>query len=325
MPSSTAVRRSQEALPVAAALLALALSAVLPLASPLLVALVIGAIVANALTHRRDRLKPQEESAKLMLRLGVALLGLRLPLDDIVAIGWAGFVIIVVTVVVTFAATRWLGARASLDPGLVTLIAMGFSICGAAAIAAVNDAVRARQRDTAIAVALVTIFGTAMIAIVPWLSTALSLTNEQAAIWAGASIHEVAQVAAAASLVGGAALTTAMTVKLGRVVLLLPMYVLAVRNVDTPEEGAKGTPSVPWFLVAFGLMVALRSTRLLPTAVIDVADAATALLLAAGMYGLGVGLQIRSLWPVPRAALMLALASTVTAASTSLALVWLLA
>jgi uncharacterized integral membrane protein (TIGR00698 family) len=262
----------------------------------------------------------QQAAGKLALRAGVALIGLRLPVDDILAIGWSGLAVIVITVAVTYSATQWIGARTGLDRRLVTLIAMGFSICGAAAIAAVNDSIRARQRDTAIAVALVTVFGTVMIGAIPALADLLGLTDERAAIWAGASIHEVAQVAAAASVIGGTAVATAMTVKLGRVALLAPTYVVAVRSSGSTTGGG-APPAMPWFLLAFVAMVAVRSTGLLPTEAIDVADVATTVLLAAGMYGLGLGLRLRDLWPVPSQAVGLAAASTAIASGTSLLLV----
>ena len=305
---------------LAAALTAVAVSGLVPLLGALLVALALGTVVANTpLAHARV-LVGHAAVTKLLLRLGVVLLGLRLPLGDVAAIGAAGVLVVVATVVLTYAATRALGSRLGLDQRLVTLLAAGFSICGAAAIAALADAVGARQKDVAHSVALVTIYGTAMIVLVPWAVAGLGLSEEQGAIWAGASIHEVAQVVAAASIIGPGAVAVATTVKLGRVALLAPTYLVAVRSVGAPASAGR-VPLLPWFLVGFVVMVALRSSGLLPGQLVDAADDVTTVLLAAGMFGLGLGLRLRELWPVPAGALVLATCSTLVAAGTSLALV----
>ncbi|MEN8707984.1 MAG: putative sulfate exporter family transporter [Nocardioides marinisabuli] len=317
-PARTA-RAARAVLPLAAALAAVGVSSRLPLLGPLLVALVIGALVANSRLASHRLLDGHAALTRLLLRLGVVVLGLRLPLADIASIGVSGVVVVVVTVGATFSSTRWAGRRMGLDAGFVTLLAAGFSICGAAAIAAVDDAVRAREKDVAHAVALVTVFGTAMIVLVPWGGARLGLTTEQAAVWAGASIHEVAQVVAAASVVGSGAVAVAMTVKLGRVALLAPTYLVAARG--STAGGGVGVALVPWFLVGFVAMVALRSTGLLPAPALAGAEHVTTLLLAAGMFGLGLGMRLRELWPIPRRRLLLATLSTTVAAGTSLALV----
>ncbi|KQP83565.1 YeiH family protein [Aeromicrobium sp. Leaf291] len=303
------------ALTLAVAAIAVAASAVVPLLGPLLLALAAGAMVANSPVA--GVVADHARVTKLLLRCGVVLLGLRIAGADLVAVGPEGAVVVVATVVCTYVATQRLGRRLGLDRDLVTLIAAGFSICGAAAVAAVNDAVRARERDVGVAVALVTLFGSAMIALVPVLGRTLGLTERQTAVWAGASIHEVAQVAAAASLVGTGAVALAMTVKLGRVLLLAPVYVAASRGGDTPGLHR----AVPWFVVGFALAVAVRSTGLLPTGVVEVSQDLATLLLAAGMFGLGLGIRARDLRQVPRTALLLATASTCVAAGVSLTLV----
>jgi uncharacterized integral membrane protein (TIGR00698 family) len=302
---------------LAAATVAVVVSAFYPLVGPLLVALAIGAVVANSRLATLPVLAGHAGATKLLLRLGVVLLGLKLPLGDIASFGPRGVAVVAITVVVTFTSTIQIGRRLGLDRDFVTLLASGFSICGAAAIAAVDDAVHAKQKDVALAVALVTLYGSAMIALVPWLSGVIGLTDRQSAIWVGASIHEVAQVAAAASIVGTGALAVAMTIKLGRVLLLAPTYAVATRRATA--EGGSGTTLVPWFVVGFAIAAGLRSTGWLPEGVLDVTDLATTFLLAAGMFGLGLGIRARQLWPVPPQALVLATASTTVAAAASLA------
>ncbi|MFD1826275.1 YeiH family protein [Mumia zhuanghuii] len=311
--------------PLFAAFVAILLSDLVPLLGPLMLALALGAVVANAPALSEATTHALADVSRTCLRLGIVVLGLRLSVSDLLSVGWGAALVVIATVAVTYAATCRLGDALGLDRGLVTLIAAGFSVCGAAAIAAVRDGVRTRQRNVALAVALVTVYGTAMIVLLPPAARLLGLSTEQAAVWAGASIHEVAQVVATGSLIGGTlAVALATTVKLGRVVTLAGVYVVAARRDAADGAGEAGpskAPLVPWFVTGFVLAVLLRSTGVLGESILDVGDHLATLLLGAGMFGLGLGLRLRELWPVPARALVLATASTLVAATTSLVLV----
>ncbi|MGR0160456.1 YeiH family protein [Paenarthrobacter nitroguajacolicus] len=307
-------------LPATAGVAAWVLGQWIPLASPLLMGLVLGVIVVNSPAGRLRIFAGHQAVTKTMLRLGVVLLGLRLSLTDILALGPGVLAVIAVTVAVTFVATSLIGDRMGLDRGLVTMIAVGFSICGAAAIAAVEGGIKRKNEDVAVAIAMVTLFGTAMIVLLPLASRLLGLPSTQLGVWAGASIHEVAQVVAAATTAGAAAVAIAMTVKLGRVSLLAAAYVAARRrDGGQPVDGVK-PPVIPWFVVGFMTTAALATLRILPEPVVHVADFSTTILLASAMFGLGLGMHIRSLFPVPLRVLGLSAASTAIAASVSLAL-----
>ncbi|QFG68297.1 YeiH family protein [Ornithinimicrobium pratense] len=218
---------------VLAALAAVLIGRLVPTVSPLLWAMVLGILVANSPIMADQGRKSVQKAAKTLLRLGIVALGALLSWSALAALGLTGLLVIVVTVVAVFTLTCLIGDRLGLPRGLVTLTAAGFSICGAAAIAAVEGSIRRRDQDVALALAMVTIFGTVMTFTVPFLGTVLDLGPEEVGIWVGASIHEVAQVVVAASLVGGAAgvaLTAATTVKLGRVALLVLAYLGALRR-----------------------------------------------------------------------------------------------
>lgn len=310
------------------AVLSVLLGLVAPLISPLIIALIVGAVIANSPLARLSTVTQSTAGAKNLLRLGVVLLGTRLSLESVAALGISGLVVIVATVVGVFTLTSWIGDRLGLDHGLVTLIATGFSICGAAAIAAVESGIRRRDEDVGIALAMVTIFGSVMILVIPAAGTALGLPSEQVGIWAGASIHEVAQVVAAASIVGTAAVTAATTIKLGRVALLA-VTVGAARwresRAEVPADADPTTqariPLLPWFLIGFILAAAARSAGLIPDAALPVFDNATTLLLAAGMFGLGLGIRIGNFFPMPWRVVILSAVSTAIAALIPLLLI----
>ena len=214
------------------------------------------------------------------------------------------------------------------------LIACSFSICGAAAAAAVDGVVNAPKRELITTVALVVVFGTVMIPALPAAAALLGLDSTQAGMWAGAAIHEVAQVVAAggaldagssAAAVGGGALAIAVTVKLARVALLAPVVtwigVASRRRTDTPTQ-TRRPPLVPLFLVGFLACVALRATGVLEPALLDAARLTQTALLTAAMFALGTGVRLSVLRGVGWRPFALATASTILV--TSIALVGVL-
>lgn len=278
------------------AALAVGLNLLLPAVSPMLVAIVLGAVLANVVPGGvPDVLAPGlAVSARRLLRLGVVLLGLQLVLGDILALGWTVVIGVVVIVGGTIAATIGLGRLLKVDRTQTLLIAAGFSICGAAAVAGM-EGVLARRKDeeAATAVALVVVFGTLMIGIMPTLSALLGLDPLTAGIWTGGSTHEVAQVVAAAGIIGPSALKVAIVVKLARVLMLAPVLgVVSWRQrSEASGEGRTRPPLVPLFVAAFLGMVVLRSLGVVPVGVLAVAKFAQAWLLAAAMFALGTSVH----------------------------------
>ena len=124
-------------------------------------------------------------SSKKLLRAGIVLMGLQLVLSDILALGPGMLVVVVAVVVVGIAGTYVAGRLLKLSVTQSLLIASGFSICGAAAVAAADGVLDAEEEEVVTAVALVVIFGTLMIPLVPAASSLFGLDNAQAGLWAG--------------------------------------------------------------------------------------------------------------------------------------------
>lgn len=312
---------------VVVAIIAVSALQISPLFSPLLVALIIGIIVTNTGLSKSRHIRASVPGAKFLLRLGIVFLGSALTWEALSSLGVGGLAVALVTVVCVFVATCLVGDLLKLDKGLVTLIATAFSICGAAAVAAVEGSIRRRDRDVALSLAMVTVFGTIMIVVVPLVGSGLGLSAFQIGVWAGASIHEVAQVVAAASLVGSsAALTAATTVKLVRVGLLV-VAVSAAQwrhrsekvNGDTSRAGLR--TFVPWFLIGFMLVAVVGIAGGIPESTRVLMGELSTLLLAAGMFGLGLAVRLADLFPLPLRVITLSTVSTITAAVVPLVLV----
>ncbi|MFD9700782.1 YeiH family protein [Lentzea sp. NPDC059081] len=291
--------------------IAVVVSFLLPSVSALTVAVLLGAVVANVVTLPPSTTPGIKLAGRRLLRLGVVLLGLKLVVQDVLKLGYEILALAVVAVVVTFVVTRWLGRVLGVSEGLSLLIATGFSICGASAVAAMNSVREQDEEDVAKALGLVTLFGTIAMFSLPALYPLTSLTSTQYGVWAGGSVHEVAQVVAAAGPVTGA-LAIAVAVKLTRVVLLAPMLaaVSFAERLKYPSTGQR-PPLVPLFVLGFLAMAAVRATGLLPDVVLTTATFVDNVLLAAGMFALGTAVRLRSLLRSGPAVLLLGLLSTV--------------
>ncbi len=166
-------------------------------------------------------------ATKSFMQLGIVLLGLKLSLVDIAALGWVTIATTVAIVLMAFAGTLGLGRWFGLPGHQPLLIATGFSICGASAIGAMSGVVKAKDEETATPIALVTLCGTLAIAVLPLLWHPLGLSALQFGHWVGAGVHDVGQVVATAQIAGSAALAVALVVKLTRVLMLAPIVAVA--------------------------------------------------------------------------------------------------
>lgn len=280
------------------------LSLVIPHMSALLIAIVLGVLVRNTVRLHHSFEPGIAFSSKKLLRGGIILLGLQLAIGDILSLGFGVVALVVAVVAIGLTATFYIGQAIGLTRPQSLLIACGFSICGAAAVAGAEGVIQDREEeDTVSAVALVVVFGTLMIPLLPLHGSALGLTDNQTAIWAGASVHEVAQVVAIGGALGGAALGVAVIVKLARVLMLAPVMAWlgvmerreAQRKAASGDAGAaniKLPPIIPLFVALFIAMVIIRSLGVVPAAVVDGAGIAQTLLLGAAMFGLGTGVHM---------------------------------
>ena len=268
--------------------------------SPLILAILIGMAFHNVIGTPPQAKPGIKFSLKRVLRAGIVLLGLQLTIVQVAAVGVPGIAIIAITLTSTFLFTLWLGRMLRVDRKLTELIAAGTSICGASAVLATNAVTGGKDEDVAYAVACVTVFGTLSMLIYPMAAGLLPLDSHAFGLWAGSSIHEVAQVVAAAYQRGDAAGNFGTIAKLSRVMMLAPtvlvleFYTLRKRAHD-PARGARKTPTVPWFVLGFIAMVGVASTGWLPDTVTAPAGTITRFLLTIALAAMGLETDVRKL------------------------------
>ncbi|MEU7984350.1 putative sulfate exporter family transporter [Streptosporangium canum] len=329
-----------------AVVLSTSLSRAVPGMSAAVIAVACGVVLTNLGGFHRTLRPGLRFAGRRLLRLAIVLLGLQIALPEVLALGWRALMVIAAATGGTFLATRWIGGRIGVSPRRSLLIATGVSVCGAAAVAAMHEVAGSDDDDVASAISVVVLYGSATIVALPLLARLLGLTPHQFGVWAGASVHEVAQVAAIGAAAGAGVLASAVVVKLARVVLLAPIVALtsvtlrrgtATRPAGAPgtavtEGGVAGTPGtaggadtpggadtsgdaggpgagagsavagagrrppvMPLFVMGFLTMMIARSTGLVPAEVTQALPEVTGVLLAAALFGLGTGVNLREL------------------------------
>jgi uncharacterized integral membrane protein (TIGR00698 family) len=265
---------------------------------------------------------------KRLLRVGVVLLGFTVSVQSIGALGLGTIALVAVALLSTLVFTTWLGNRMKLGRSRSLLIGTGFAICGASAIAAMQDAAGADEEDVAVGVAMVTLFGTVAMVLLPLLAHPLGLTDLQLGIWTGASIQEVGQVVAAAGTAGASVVAIAVVVKLLRVLLLAPVVatVSIYRRVAAPEGASTGRrpPLVPLFVLGFLACAALRSLGLVPAEVLSVISHLQVGALGIALFGMGAAVKLTTLFRRSGPVLVVAAVSTLFIAGVSLGGIYLL-
>ncbi|WOP15016.1 YeiH family protein [Ottowia sp. SB7-C50] len=242
-----------------------------------------------------------EFTARHVLRWGVALLGLRITASQVVALGWEPVVVVAVCLVLTIGVSmvvaRWLGFNV-----LFGLLSGGATaICGASAALALSAALPShplKERATLFTVVGVSALSTLTMIFYPMLATWLGMDAHTAGVFLGATIHDVAQVVGAGYGMSQATGDTATLVKLMRVAALLPVILFAVmytRATGTADVGGARPPLLPWFAVAFAVLVVINSTGWLPAAVSSTGSDVSRWFLVAAMAGIGMKTQLRDL------------------------------
>jgi uncharacterized integral membrane protein (TIGR00698 family) len=301
--------------------------------SPMILATLIGIALNNVFGTPAWAKPGIKFSLKRVLRLGIILLGLQLMASQVTQVGLAGVSVIAATLVATLAFTKILGRLMGVDAKLAELIGAGTSICGASAVIATNTVTRGSDEDVAYAVACVTVFGSFSMLFYPLLPAMLHMSPAAFGLWSGASIHEIAQVIAAAFQEGAHSGEIATVAKLTRVMMLAPVVlalgVIAMRPAaygrDAGRPASRAAAPMPWFVLGFIAMVILNSIVIIPNGPKVWITYATTFLLTMALAAMGIETDFRKLKAKGMKPLLLAAAAWIFIAILALVLVKLTA
>jgi uncharacterized integral membrane protein (TIGR00698 family) len=250
-------------------------------------------------------------SAKTLLEVAVLLLGASVSTHTIMAVGPALLAGIVLLVVASITISYGIGRTLGLKKRVALLVACGNSICGNSAIAAVAPVIGAESADVASSIAFTAVLGVIVVLTLPLMIPLVGLTGTQYGVLAGLTVYAVPQVLAATAPIGVIAVQTGTLVKLVRVLMLGPVVLvlsLLANGMRKETEGSaphltlgkRSAPGrarlhqlVPWFVVGFLGLAALRSAGLVPHEALDPAATAASLLMIVAMAALGLGVNLR--------------------------------
>jgi uncharacterized integral membrane protein (TIGR00698 family) len=240
-----------------------------------------------------------EFASRSILRLGVALLGVRITFGQIASLGLAPVVTVVVGVASTVLIGLVLARRLGLSPTFGVLSGGSVAICGASAalaIASVLPAEKDRERDTILTVVAVTALSTLAMILYPVFATSIGLDHRHAGVFIGGTIHDVAQVVGAGYMISPETGDIATYVKLLRVAMLLPV-VLAISLAMTHVAGSgKARVALPSFLAGFAALVVVNSFGFLPGLAIAAANEVSRWCLVAAIGALGMKTSFKDLF-----------------------------
>ena len=255
-----------------------------------------------------------EFSSKVLLRIGVALLGLGITVQQIASTGSEVLLITLCGVGLTIAMGLGLSRFLGHGSRFGLLIGGAVAICGASAALAISSVLpksETLERDTIFTVIGVTALSTLAMIIYPLIADALDLSAVATGIFLGATIHDVAQVVGAGYSVSELTGDTATFVKLLRVALLVPLIViLSLVFSGSREPGAKRALPIPFFVIGFAALVIAGSYDVIPELVKDALLSFSRWCLVVAIAALGMKTSLRKLGDVVGSAIVLICALT---------------
>ncbi|WP_286915336.1 MULTISPECIES: YeiH family protein [unclassified Pseudomonas] len=257
-----------------------------------------------------------EFTARTVLRLGVALLGMRITLEQMAGLGWKALALVVILVVVTISVSM-VAAKAMGFQRLFGMLTGGATaICGASAALALAAALPGhpqKERATLFTVIGVSALSTLAMILYPMIANALGLSPQTAGVFLGATIHDVAQVVGAGYSMSTDTGDTATVVKLMRVAMLVPVIVVAamIGRKQGIDSSGKRPPLLPWFAVGFLILACVNSTGWVPLLVQGSINELSRWCLVVSIAALGMKTQLKELAAVGIKPIVLMVGETV--------------
>ena len=228
----------------------------------------IGLLVGNIFSFK-EKIDPFIDfSLKKLLRIGIALLGLSLSLNELLSYGSTAIILVVINIIIAFLIIIFLCKLFKIPRKLGYLITMGTCICGVTAVIATSSIIKSDKTETSYAVGIVTLFGIIAVFLYPYLANHFfHSSSDLAGIFLGTAIHDTAQVSAAGVIYSELfsseeALNSAMTTKLLRnsfLIVLIPL----IAYLYTKDENINVKKSIknffPFFVLAFIILALVRT------------------------------------------------------------------
>lgn len=315
------------ALVVTTAILASLLGQISTVLEAIVWAILIGVAVRNLVGQPPAAEAGVKFASKQLLELSIVLLGAAVNFSEILVAGPRILLLALLAVGLGIVASTMIGRAFGLSGKLSILIAAGNSICGNSAIAAVAPTIKADKRDITMSIALTAVVGVVVVLTLPLLVPLLNLTFYQYGVLAGATVYAVPQVVAASFPVSELSGEVATLVKLVRVLMLGPVllvFALLFARKAGEAGGIRKSALLPWFVLGFLGLGALRSLGLIPDGLAAEAKELSKLVMLVSMAALGMEVEVAAIRTVGPRILATVVLSMLFLATLSLALIFAL-
>lgn len=238
-----------------------------------------------------------------ILKLGIILMGITLSFSQVLMVGKYALLLMVFTFLTAFGGGRILGRIFKVNWKLSSLLSASTAICGGTAVATLGPAIEADDRDIAYAISATFLFDILTVIIFPWIGHMIGLSDTSYGLWVGTAVNDTSSVVAAGYGFSEIAGSFAVIVKLTRTLFIVPVVLIfsyihtrsKVQSVQTNESDKKVNilSIFPWFILLFLVMVAVKSTGLLPINIVTGISSMSKIfmVMALGAIGLKTSLQ----------------------------------
>ncbi|MEO1749755.1 MAG: putative sulfate exporter family transporter, partial [Pseudomonadota bacterium] len=282
----------------------------------MLLALLLG-IAVSFLSEEGRAVEGIDFAAKTVLRLGIALLGVRISVGLMAGLGLDLIALVVggvlLTILFGLAVARFFGHKWR----FAFLTAGSVAICGASAAMAISAILPRDERSEErliFTVVGVTVLSTIAMVLYPILARWMEFDDIAAGIFLGGTIHDVAQVVGAGFSISEQTGDTATLVKLFRVAMLAPIVLVAailIRRAHAVDMDGKSPPLLPGFIVGFLVMATLSSLNLIPSIIADFVSQTSRLLLLIAIAAVGMKTNLKQVLGVGGLAIALIVVETI--------------
>lgn len=281
------------------ALIAIFLSSLIPgdIIGATVMALLVGMAFNPLLNKYSQFQKGVGFSAKIILRIGIILMGVSMNFAEVLSVGKYSLFVMIFTMGTAFGAGNLIGKIFGMNWKLTNLLSVSTAICGGSAVAAVGPVVNAKDEDVAYAISSTFIFDVLTVVAIPWIGMALGMSNMGYGLWVGTAVNDTSSVVAAGYAFSDLAGNTAVIVKLTRTLFIIPcvlIFSIINERIESKSNGIQGHTPVnikkifPYFIIMFLIVVALRSTGIIPELMVPALSKTSKLCMVVALSAIGL-------------------------------------
>lgn len=265
---------------------------------------------------------PVNNAAKLSrgaLQSGVIILGLALPFSQVVTLGSSNGMIVSIMVVATLILGYLLLKLVRADDTSGKLLTTGTAVCGGTAVATIAPVIKAKDSQVAQTLTIIFVLNGIAILLFPAIGEQLNMSQEQFGMWAAMAIHDTSSVVGAAAAYGDEALATAATLKVLRILWLIPVIIIASY---TMKQVTANQVRIPRFVILFFIASLIGGYFQFDSAITGGFSVVSKSLFALALFLIGSQMTLQSLKTIcPR---LIAMALLLWGALSTASLLWIL-